>query len=184
MLQHTSTGKSGQGPHRALSCCSMMICRETTQAQDWAIYLPTLPGFIQLYLHLWGRQCHFPGGSMAETLLGAVVLMVMSTDRHGLASPRLQFHGSGHLWQCLESSICSFAFFFFWGAPSSDPSHDTALLGHGALADLQGHNVQATATNFTPSARHTWPSFPGDLISNPQTSCYFSLSERIGLLSG
>lgn len=186
MLPHPSTGKSGQAPHYALSCCSRMVCKDTTQAQDWAIYLPAFPQFHPT-VHLLVRQTlPFSRWQHGRDTVGCCGPHG-DEDRQAwlsLTSPRLQFHGSGHLWQCLKSSLCSFGIFFFWGAQTSEPRQDPALLGQDALADLQGHNVWATATSFTPSARHTWPSLPGDLTNHPQCSCFFRLPERIGLLSG
>lgn len=163
-----------------------MVCRETTQTRDWTIYLPAFLQFHPTVLLLVRQTTSFSRWQYGRDRAGCC-------GPHGdeyrqvwlsLTSPRLQFHGSGHLWQCLKSSICSFSIFFFWGAPTSEPSQDTAILGQDALADFQGHDVWETATNFTPNVRHTWPSFPGDLINHPQRICYFGLSERIGSLSG
>lgn len=175
MLPHPSTGKSGQAPHCALSCCSRMVCKDTTQAQDWAIYLPAFPQFHPT-IHLLGRQTMpFSRWQHGRDTVGCC-------GPHGdeyrqpwlsLTSPRLKFHGSGHLWQCLKSSLCSFGIFFS-GEPQLQ-SQDKILLSWGRMLlltfratmyeQLPQASLQVPDTHDHPCLE-TWQIIPSVAVSS------------------
>lgn len=118
----------------------MMVYRETTQTRDWTIYLPAFLQFHPTVLLLVRQTTSFSRWQHGRDTAGCC-------GPHGdeyrqvwlsLTSPRLQFHGSGHLWQCLKSSICSFSIFFFLGSPNFRAKPRYCYLGAGCSCWLSG----------------------------------------------